>query len=48
MQFRALKRNIKKLSRKDRPTLAPLISDTTWKILYQIKALGKKRRTNLG
>ena len=44
--FRALKRNIKKPSRKDRTTSAPWISDTTWKLADQRKALGRKSRAN--
>ena len=46
--FKALKKKIKKPSRKDRSTLSPWISDTTWKIPYQRTALGRKSRTNQG
>ena len=48
LHFRALKMKIKKPPRKDRSTLAPWISDTTWKIAYQKTALGRKSRTNQG
>ena len=46
MHFRALKRKIKKPSRKDRSTSAPWILGTTWKIADQRMALGRKSRTN--
>ena len=38
--FRYLKRKVKKPSRKDITTLAPWISDKTWKLAYQRTALG--------
>ena len=46
MHFRALKRKIKKPSGKYRSTLAPWISDTTWKIADHRTTLGSKIRTN--
>ena len=48
LHFRAMKRKIKNLSRKDRSTLVPWISDTTWKIADQRTALGSRSRTNQG
>ena len=46
--FRDLKRKIKKPSRKDRSTLLPWISGTTWKIADQRTSLGRKSVTNQG
>ena len=48
MHFKALKRNIKKKSRKDRSNSVPWISETTGKIVDQRTALGRKSRTNQG
>ena len=47
-QFMALKRRVKKPSRKDRTTSAPWISDTTWKLSDQRTALESKCRSNQG
>ena len=48
MQFKALKRKVKKPTRKDRTTSALWISETTWKLVDQRMELGKKRRANQG
>ena len=48
LHFRYMKFNIKKTSREDRSTSAPLILDTSCKIFYHRTALGRKIRTNQG
>ena len=48
LQFRDLKRKIKKTSRKDRSISSPWISDTTWKVADQRTALVRKSRTDQG
>ena len=46
--FRDLKMNIKKLSRKERTTLAPWILEITWNLADQRTVLGRKIRANQG
>ena len=48
LHLRALKKKTKKPSRKERSTLAPWISDITWKIADQRTTLERKSRTNQG